>query len=257
MRACSIGLAAAAMLSLGAVASPTSAATILFSDTTATWSAPTGASVTYAGNGTDHAQASWGASLAKSSYLFSAPAPVNVLIGDAGDYGPFTLGTFTHYNSKINGGSITAIKLSVSTTLIIDGVDQGARTFEYALDHWETPNNAPGHNGLCANGMREHDEINLNGCADRVRAKFLNQSELVKIGGKLYALDISGLIHDGNPLEEFWTKEKGASSADLRAQLRLVSAAVPEPANWAMMIVGFGVAGSVVRLGRRRHILQV
>lgn len=257
MKACSIGLAAAAMLSLGAVASPSSAATILFSDVTATWSDPFGAAVVYAGNGTGHAEAGWGSSLAKSSYLFSAPAPVNVLVDDADGYGPFTLGTFTHYNSKINGGSITAIKLSVSTTLIVDGVDQGVRTFDYLFDHWETPNNAPGVNGVCANGLRERDEINLNGCADRVRVKFLDQSELVKIGGKTYALDISGLVHDGSPIEEFWTKEKGASSADLRAQLRLVSAAVPEPANWAMMIVGFGVAGSVVRLGRRRHILQV
>lgn len=257
MRACSIGLAATAMLSLGAVASPTYAATILFNDIVATWSSPFGASVTYAGNGTGHAEVSWGASLAKSSYLFSAPAPVNVLVDGADSYGPFTLGTFTHYNSKINGGSITAIKLSVSTTLIIDGVDHGARTFEYALDHWETPNNAPGQNGVCANGMREHDEINLNGCADRVRAKFLNQTELVEIGGQHYALDISGLVHDGNPVEELWTKEKGTSSTELRAQLRLVSAAVPEPANWGMMIVGFGVAGSVVRLGRRRRILQV
>lgn len=257
MKARSIGLAATAMLSLGAVASPTSAATILFSNVLATWSDPFGAKVTYAGNGTGHSEVSWGSSLAKSSYRFSAPAPVDVLVGDADGYGPFTLGTFTHFNSKISGGSITAIKLSVSTTLIVDGVDQGVRTFQYAFDHWETPNNAPGHNGVCANGLREHDEINLNGCADRVRVKFADQSERVKIGGKYYALDISGLSNDGNPIEEFWTKEKGASSADLRAQLRLVSAAVPEPANWATMIVGFGVAGSVVRLGRRKRILQV
>jgi hypothetical protein len=81
------------------------------------------------------------------------------------------------------------------------------------------------------------------------------QTELVKIDGKLYALDISGLVHDGNPVEEFWTKEKDMTSAELRAQLRLVSAAVPEPANWAMMIVGFGVAGAAVRAGRRRNFL--
>lgn len=126
-----------------------------------------------------------------------------------------------------------------------------------AIDHWETPNNALGRYAVCATGMREHEQINLYGCSDRVRAKFLNQSEMVKIGGKYYALDISGLIHDGNPIQDFWIKERGASTADLRAQLRLMSAAVPEPANWGIMIVGFGVAGSVVRMGRRRRILQV
>ena len=77
----------------------------------------------------------------------------------------------------------------------------------------------------------------------------------MKIDGKYYALDISGLVHDGNPVDEFWTSEKDDSSDELRAQLRLVSAAVPEPANWAMMIVGFGVAGAAVRAGRRRNIL--
>ena len=77
----------------------------------------------------------------------------------------------------------------------------------------------------------------------------------MKIDGKYYALDISGLVHNGNPVEEFWTREQDDGSAELRAQLRLVSAAVPEPANWAMMIVGFGIAGAAVRAGRRRNIL--
>ncbi|WP_312163025.1 PEPxxWA-CTERM sorting domain-containing protein [Phenylobacterium sp.] len=120
----------------------------------------------------------------------------------------------------------------------------------YALARWETPNDTLG--DVCADGLRSQDKINLSGCA-----KVLNRSELVKIGDKYYALDITGLIHDGNPVEEFWTRKKTAESGELRAQLRLVSAAVPEPANWGMMIVGFGVAGSVVRLGRRRRILQV
>ncbi|MBT9474077.1 MAG: PEPxxWA-CTERM sorting domain-containing protein [Phenylobacterium sp.] len=32
-----------------------------------------------------------------------------------------------------------------------------------------------------------------------------------------------------------------------------LSSAVPEPATWAMMIVGFGAAGSMVRSARRRR----
>jgi hypothetical protein len=36
-----------------------------------------------------------------------------------------------------------------------------------------------------------------------------------------------------------------------------VAAAVPEPATWAMMIVGFGAVGSMVRTSRRRTALSV
>ncbi|MDP1598097.1 MAG: DUF642 domain-containing protein [Phenylobacterium sp.] len=36
-----------------------------------------------------------------------------------------------------------------------------------------------------------------------------------------------------------------------------VMAAVPEPATWAMMIIGFGVAGSMVRTARRRDALSL
>ena len=33
-----------------------------------------------------------------------------------------------------------------------------------------------------------------------------------------------------------------------------IAAPVPEPATWAMMIIGFGVVGSVVRSTRRRSL---
>ncbi|CAN7437248.1 THxN family PEP-CTERM protein [Phenylobacterium sp. LjRoot164] len=252
MKACSIGVAAAALLALGATAAPASAANILFNDFVGTWSDPVGAKVVYTGNGTDEAHAAWGSALAKSSYVFAGASGVGVSLGDAQ---PFTIGTFTHNNAKISGGAITGIALSISTSVIVDGVNQGVRNFVYGFDHWETPNNAPGVNGVCGNGERERDASNLYGCADRTRATLLKAAELVKIGGAYYALDISGLVHDGNPVEEFWTREKESGSANLRAQLRLVSAAVPEPTNWAMMIVGFGFAGAAVRVGRRRNIL--
>ena len=32
-----------------------------------------------------------------------------------------------------------------------------------------------------------------------------------------------------------------------------ISSAVPEPATWAMMIIGFGAAGSMVRTARRQN----
>lgn len=41
--------------------------------------------------------------------------------------------------------------------------------------------------------------------------------------------------------------------AKIKAKFELLNAAVPEPATWAMMITGFGMAGVVVR--RRRHAI--
>lgn len=252
MKAFSIGAAAAAMVSLGAVAAPASAAVILFSDFHGVWSDPLGAKADFMGNGASEAHAAWGSTLA-SSYVFNGASGFTSTLADSAT--PFSIGTFTLNNSKTSGGAITGLTLTISTSMIVDGVDQGVRNFVYGFNHWETPNNAPGVNGLCGNGERERDASNLYGCADRVRATLLKSAELVKIGDKFYALDISGLIHNGNPVEEFWTRERESGSADLRAQLRLVTASVPEPTNWAMMIVGFGVAGAAVRAGRRRNIL--
>ncbi|MGH6997132.1 MAG: PEPxxWA-CTERM sorting domain-containing protein [Phenylobacterium sp.] len=226
MKARSMGVAATAILSLGAAVAPAVAATILFSEFANVWSSPNDADVVNSG-GARQARAPWdaagaiggGASLADGSQ-------------------PIGIETLARYDARISGGSIT----KGATTGTVDGVDQGVRNFVYGVDQ-----------GTLGCGERGRDAGSSDGC--EVQAKPLRAAELVKIDGKYYALDISGLVHNGNPVEEFWTREKEDDSADLRAQLRLVSAAVPEPANWAMMIVGFGVAGAAVRAGRRRNIL--
>ena len=41
------------------------------------------------------------------------------------------------------------------------------------------------------------------------------------------------------------------------SEVRFEGSAVPEPATWAMMIIGFGAAGSAVRAARRRNILSL
>ncbi|MBT9473258.1 MAG: PEPxxWA-CTERM sorting domain-containing protein [Phenylobacterium sp.] len=35
----------------------------------------------------------------------------------------------------------------------------------------------------------------------------------------------------------------------------MTSSAVPEPGAWAMMILGFGLAGTAIRTGRQRKML--
>ena len=41
------------------------------------------------------------------------------------------------------------------------------------------------------------------------------------------------------------------------SEVRFEGSAVPEPATWAMMIIGFGAAGSAVRVSRRRNMLSL
>ena len=59
------------------------------------------------------------------------------------------------------------------------------------------------------------------------------------------------------PSDGFWTKEQASNSAFIQGKINLYSlaAGVPEPSTWAMMIIGFGAAGSMVRSNRRRNAL--
>ncbi|MEK7428306.1 MAG: PEPxxWA-CTERM sorting domain-containing protein [Pseudomonadota bacterium] len=47
-----------------------------------------------------------------------------------------------------------------------------------------------------------------------------------------------------------------ASSVDsTQDRFWMTSSAVPEPGAWAMMILGFGLAGTAIRTGRQRKML--
>jgi len=260
LKARTVALAAAVVLGGSALASQASAATVVFGNITGSWSAATpGGAASYSGNGTDNAKVKWGTPTSwfgpKSGYTFSANSPVNAVLPGVGDYGPFTIGTFTHNNWPITGSSISSIKLTIATEIIIDGLSQGVHTFQYLFNHWETDNDVPGKNGVCANGQKESASINKNGCADRVKVNYLDTSSTFNVGGYVYTLDFAGFQDDGAPVTEFWTKEKKDNSAQFLANIKLVgplSSPVPEPATWAMMIIGFGAVGAVVRGSRRR-----
>ena len=258
LKARTVALAASVALCGAAMASQAQAATVVFNNITGTWSNATpGGAVSYSGNGTSNASAKWGTPAEwwnpkKSGYNFSATSPVNAALGGPGDYGPFTIGTFTHNNWPITGTSLSSIKLTIATEILIDGLSQGVHTFEYLFNHWETDNDVPGYNGTCANGQKENATVNKNGCADRVKVNYLDSSSTFNIGGYVYTLDFAGFQDNGVPVTEFWTKEKKDNSAQFLANIKLVGSAVPEPATWAMMIVGFGAVGAMVRGSRRR-----
>ena len=96
------------------------------------------------------------------------------------------LGTFTHVNFPIYLPSITGIKLEIEADVSVDADEGGPEprlvgsnlTFQYGFDHWETDNGAR----PCANGAANGSGVNVNGCADRVIAKWLSSSSVFNLG---------------------------------------------------------------------------
>jgi hypothetical protein len=250
-------LAVSAFVFSSAAALPAYAATVSFTDVKGAWSNPQGNSATYANNNTDNAQVRWGTPVggSKSGYNFVGYdiGPVTVVDGESS--APVTIGAFEHVNFPIEAGtSISGIDLKFTANVWIDGTDLGAHSFLYNFSHFETPNSA----APCANGGAEGQGVNVNGCADRVTMNFNASSSTFMIGGDQYTLDLVGFLVGGDPTTGFWTVENSNNKAYLEGKVNLYSraigGAVPEPATWAMMIIGFGATGAMVR--NRRRVLQ-
>lgn len=69
------------------------------------------------------------------------------------------------------------------------------------------------------------------------------------IGAKVY-FDYD----NGTRVEGFLRAVPGQANASTFVTDRIVNTAVPEPATWALMITGFGLAGSAVRRSRRTQV---
>lgn len=244
-------LSGIALLAISAV--PANAATVEFQNVTGTWSNIIGGSdVAFTGNGTGNAKVRWGDAQGsgQSGYNFVGSGFGPVTVTPPGSSGVFTIGTFEHVNRPIaSGTSITGIALAFNADVIVNGQNLGQKTFNYNFSHWETPNGS----NPCANGQSQNASINSNGCADRVTMNFNSLSDTFMIGNEVYTLNLAGFLIGGNPASEFWTKENAVNSAYIQGKIDLysVAAGVPEPATWAMMILGFGTAGVAVRRQRR------
>jgi hypothetical protein len=233
-------------------AAPASAALVEFKEVTGAWSNSQGTNASYSGNGTDEAKARWGTSTGqgRSGYNFlGTDSQVNVVA--PGSSGSFVIGTFEHVNYPVTGGSISGIDLLFTAEVWVDGINLGPRTFTYNFTHDETDNDA----NPCAYGG-SGNPINSAGCADRVQMNFNASSETFLIGLDQYTLDIAGFLVNNSPTTGFLTKEGKVNTAYIQGNVNLFSRAVgggvPEPATWAMMIVGFGATGVMVRNNRRR-----
>lgn len=216
------------------------AATVDIQDIVGAWSnGIPAANVTIDNSNPALATARWGADGPQSGYDFEPAAGTVSVVVPPSPSSDFTLGTFRHINKPINAGtSITSIVLTVTAKIIIDGADQGTRSFVFDFTHDETPNGA----NPCADGNPNGVGVNVNGCADKVSVGYNNLSETFVIGSDTYTLNIVGFLIGGNPASVFWTMEQATNTALLRANVALRSEVeVPEPVTLA--IFGLGLAG--------------
>ena len=267
-------LAAGVALAAVSFASAASAGTVTISNIKGVWSlaSPTGT----VSNGSPTATVSWGqgtedGGYRKSSYAFtSASAPFVANLSDGDEAGPFKLGTFQHNNWPVTGTTLQTVRLTVSATVVIDGNNIGLQNFVYDFTHVETPNAGSGWQGTCQFGGKSGDAANPYGCSDKVTVNSISYNNSFTYGKDTYTLDIAGFLVGNTLTNSFITKESAVieekcgkkgktckvvkefeNKADIMARVSMVTSAVPEPSTWAMMIVGFGAVGAMVRNRRR------
>lgn len=205
------------------------AATILFSNITSTWQNTAGGSNVSVASG-DSSKLSWGSN-GTSSFSFDALNSVsfqNLPNPSASQ----TLGVFKHENDEITASSaITQTQLKISALVSVDGNGLGLKDFVFDVLHDETTNKTIFGYTYC--------------CSDDVSIAPNNSGGVFSYAGIDYTLYLTGFAGSGALLS---TPENDTKSAKLRGYIGAApSAAVPEPATWAMMIGGLGLVGMTMR----------
>ncbi|WP_269933382.1 beta strand repeat-containing protein, partial [Aminobacter sp. HY435] len=117
----------------------------------------------------------------------------------------FTLGTFTHYNFPVTGGSLDTVTLTVNFTAIINGEEVQVGPIEISFDHTETTNtNDP---------VASRDIISIS-----------TTTATVNIAGQNYTLDVLGFVTNPNdpnaqPVTTVYTDENASNSYQLAVRL--------------------------------------
>lgn len=258
---------AAAALAIAASISSAQAATVVISNIkaqwkNAAWEHGVGTNVDYDHNNGSYRDpsVSWGNGTSsggweQSGYDFVAPASSfstgNFDALGGFDSGDFLVGTFTHRNNPITGNALKTIDLLLTADLSINGAAAQTYSFLYNFTHDETDNN----DRPCPYGGYS---VNKNGCADLVTFNFNSISDHFNIDGTDYTLNLAGFLDNGDPITSFLSKEKRSNSADIVGRITawkdVVPGGVPEPSTWAMMILGFGFIGGIMRRKQNQSV---
>ncbi|QMW22142.1 THxN family PEP-CTERM protein [Sandaracinobacteroides saxicola] len=230
-------------------ASTADAAIVTFSNLTGTWFNGTltdGNPITvFTNNGTINPSVRWGgdSGFGQSGYNYVAAGTVVTSLTVPGASPDLVLGDFQHVNLPVFPPSAASVFLKLTADVDVDGTGVGAKSFIFKFLHDETTNSLD----PCPYGGANGQGININGCADHVTASFAGTSDTFMIGLDTYTLDVLGFSLGGSPAGGFSTTEQQVNTAQLIGRVTVATAAVPEPATWAMMIMGFGLVGGTLR----------
>jgi hypothetical protein len=152
----------------------------------------------------------------------------------------FTLGALTYFNNPVYD-AISTVKLLIGANLSVDGTPLTAGPFAFTIDVDETPNEA--------NPLACPYPSNI-GCSDKISIATGGAAQTFVIGDQTLTLYIDGFLDRALiPQSSFIAQEDESTTATLVAHFDVASA-VPEPASWAMMVLGFGLLGGAMRRSR-------
>ncbi|CAH1649394.1 hypothetical protein BOSEA31B_10351 [Hyphomicrobiales bacterium] len=113
----------------------------------------------------------------------------------------FSLGTFTHYNYPVSGGSLDTVTLTVKFTAIINGEEIEVGPIQINFDHTETSNSS--------DPEASRDIISIS-----------TQTATVTIAGQSYTLDVLGFVDtNGQTVTTVRTYEDQSNAYELKVRL--------------------------------------